>query len=74
MWAVLGGLCGFALMLGALVWLAKNSGQKAAQLDACKKQVKQQAKEQERAYAIKNAVFHLPIAAVRKRLQDAKSK
>ena len=74
MWITIGGICGFGLLLGAALWLAKNNGKKAAQLDILKEKAKRVAEEQERAHEIENNVNDMSISNVRRRLQDAKNK
>ena len=44
MWITIGGICGFGLVLGAALWLAKNNGKKAAQLDILKEKAKRLAR------------------------------
>ena len=70
MWTALCGVCGFGLMLWAVIVLARNSGKKTAQLDALKDAVKQTAQEQERLNEIKNSIYHMPVGDVRGRLQN----
>ena len=52
--------------------LASKWGSKSAKLDALKEEIKQKAREQERANAINKRVDDMPITDVRKRLQDIK--
>lgn len=61
-----------SLFLAALC-LASKWGNKSAQLDALKEEIKKQNKEQEKANAINKRVDDMPIDDVRKRLQDTKN-
>lgn len=62
----------FCLLWMAGLWLASKWGSKSAKLDALKEEIKQKAREQERANAINKRVDDIPIDSVRKRLQDTK--
>lgn len=72
MWqsVVLTGL--FCSLLLAALYLASKCGSKSAKLDALKEEIKQKAREQERANAINKRADDMPIDDVRKRLQDTK--
>lgn len=70
MWPAIGCVCGLGLMLWAVIALAKNSGRNAARLEALKQEAIRQAQEQEACHEVKNRVYHLPVSAVRKRLQN----
>lgn len=70
MWPAIGCVCGLGLMLWAVIALAKNSGRNAARLEALKQEAIRQAQEQEVCHEVKNRVYHLPVSAVRKRLQN----
>ncbi len=69
MGTVLGVTAGFGLMLWAVVWLAKASGKKAAQLEALKNAAEKAAQEWENLYAVQNHVHQLAVDDVRRRLQ-----
>lgn len=62
----------FFLLWMAGLWLASKWGSKSAKLDALKEEIKQKAREQERANATNKRVDDMPIDDVRKRLQDIK--
>ena len=58
----------------AALFFARREGQKAEQVANLRREIERNAKEQERANEISNAVNNLSIGAVRKRLQDTKRK
>lgn len=70
MWPAIGCVCGLGLVLWVVIALAKNSGRNAARLEALKQEATRQAQEQEVWHEVKNRVYHLPVSAVRKRLQN----
>lgn len=70
MWPAIGCVCGLGLVLWVVIALAKNSGRNAARLEALKQEATRQAQEQEFCHEVKNRVYHLPVSAVRKRLQN----
>lgn len=70
MWPAIGCVCGLGLVLWVVIALAQNSGRNAARLEALKQEATRQAQEQEVWNEVKNRVYHLPVSAVRKRLQN----
>ena len=64
----------FGGMLWAVIALAKSVGKKTARLDALQAAAERTEKEQERKNAIQDGVNHLPIADVRRRLQNLSGK
>lgn len=74
MWQVIGLTVGFCFLFGATIFLARREGSKAAQLENLKLEIKKRAEEQARANRIITHNDDLPIADVRKRLQDITSK
>lgn len=70
----LGAVAAFGLMLWAVIALAKNSGRTAARLEAVQAAAERTEKEQERKNAIQDGVNRLPIADVRRRLQNLSGK
>ena len=70
----LGAVAAFGLMLWAVIALAKSVGKKTARLDALQAAAERTEKEQERKNAIQDGVNHLPIADVRRRLQNLSGK
>jgi len=65
---------GFIGLLWLIVVLASKSGNRAAQVEALKQEIKKRAEEQEHAQKILNDVSNMPADDVRKRLQDISSK
>ena len=65
---------GFIGLLWLIVALASKGGNRAAQVEALKQEIKKRAEEQERANAISRSVDDMPINSVRERLQDISSK
>lgn len=74
MWAAIGCVAGFGLLLWAVIALAKQSGRNAARLEALKQEAQRTAKEQERRNAINDSVDNMPINDVRGRLQNLERK
>ena len=58
----------------AALFFARREGQKAEQVENLRREIERNAKEQERANEISNAVNNLSIDAVRDRLQNTKRK
>lgn len=67
-------VCGFLLVLGVALYLARKEGSKAAQLEALKAELRKQAREQERAKEINNSVASMDEHAVRQRLHEIANK
>lgn len=63
----------WVVMFIVALFLSRKEGNKAAQLDALKKELKQRAEEQERANKITNDVNAMSDDDVRKRLSDISS-
>lgn len=64
----------FGMLWAVALWLANRWGNKKAQLEALREEIKRQAKEQERANAINNRVDNMPIDDIRERLSNLKGK
>lgn len=67
-------ICGFAVVFGMALLLARKCGSKAATLAALKAELKKQAQEQENARKIMDRVWHLSADDARRRLHDVANK
>lgn len=67
-------VCGFLLVLGVALYLARKEGSKAAQLEALKAELRKQEQEQKRAKEITNSVTTMDEHAVRQRLHEIANK
>lgn len=65
---------GFVALLWLVVALASKGGNKAAQVEALKQEIKKRAEEQAHAQKILNDVSNMSADDVRKRLQDISGK
>ena len=70
----IGAILASALAFLAALFFARREGMSAAKVDALRREIERNAKEQERANEISNHVDNMPIASVRERLSNLKSK
>lgn len=70
----IGALLASALAFLAALFFARREGMSAAKVDALRREIERNAKEQERNNAINNSVANMSDDDVRKRLQDVSGK